>query len=106
MPALSKHRGGEEDTERPECVRSLAIQTDLKPTGSGALSPKLCYCHRPSRSSPPPHPGIYSFVNLSHCVFLSLSLPLFCPVFHIHLTAMVFLSGKWERKVLRNAQTV
>lgn len=43
MPALSKQGGGEEDRERPECVHSSAIQTSLKPTGAGALSPQLCF---------------------------------------------------------------
>lgn len=74
MAALSKHGGGEEDRERPECVHSSAIQTDLKPTGAGAFSPQLCFSLvGPLPLTPPPPPRIYPIVNLPHCFPISSS---------------------------------
>lgn len=79
MPALSKHGGGEEDRERPECVHSSAIQTDLKPTGAGAFSPQLCFSLvGPLPLLPPPE------LNPIHCKSASLFSYLFLyldPVF-------------------------
>lgn len=99
MPALSKHGGGEEDTERPECVHSSAIQTDLKPTGAGAFSPQLCF----SLVGPLP---LLPPMNLFHCKSASLFSYLFLylflqSVFHIRLTDPVFLSGT---QTLREAE--
>lgn len=78
MPALSKHGGGEEDRERPECVHSSAIQTELKPTGAGAFSTTaLLLSRRPSPLCSPPTPQkpprIYSSVK-SASLFCSLCL--------------------------------
>lgn len=67
MAALSKHRGGDKDRERPECVHSPAIQTGLKPTGAEAFSQL-----RFSLVGPLP-PTELPFVNLPHCFPISSS---------------------------------
>lgn len=100
MPALSKQGRGEEDRERPECVHSSAIQTDLKPTGTGAFSPQLCFSLADPLPLPPP-------MNLFHCkstsLFSYLFLYFFLPsVFHIRLTGPVFPSGT---QTLREAES-
>lgn len=83
MAALSKHRGGEEDRERPECVHSSAIQTDLKPTGAGAFSPQPCFSLvGPLPPTPPPLPLCKS-ASLFSYLFLYHFLP---SVFHSRLT--------------------
>ena len=89
MAALSKHRGGEGDRERPECVHSLAIQTDLKPTATAAFSLQL-------RSSLIYHfsPPIYSIVHLPHFP-ISSSNPT-PSVFYVHSTALAL--GPWGEK--------